>query len=46
MSVSQMIYHDKTFELKEPVRLDMDVSLATVSKDTGQVPLSRIKKRK
>jgi len=44
MSVSQMIYHDKTFDLKEPLILDMDVSLATVSKDTGQVPLSELQK--
>ena len=45
MSVSQMIYHDKTFDLKRPVELEMDVSLATVSKDSGQVPLSELKKR-
>ena len=44
VSVSQLIYHDKTFELKQPVMLDMDVSLAIVSKDTGQVPLSELKK--
>ncbi len=44
MSVSQMIYHDKTFDLKNPVPLDMDVSLATISKDSGQVPLSELKK--
>ena len=44
MSVSQMIYHDKTFDLKKPVLLDMDVSLATISKDSGQVPLSELQK--
>jgi protein-glutamine gamma-glutamyltransferase len=44
MSVIQMIYHDKTFDLKEPVMLDMDVSLATISKDSGQVPLSELQK--
>jgi hypothetical protein len=44
MSVSQLIYHDKTFDLKKPLILDMDVSLATVSKDTGQVPLSELQK--
>ncbi len=44
MSVSQMIYHDKTFELKQPVDLDMDVSLATISRDSGQVSLSDLKK--
>lgn len=44
MSVSQMIYHDKTFDLRKPVMLDMDVSLATVSRDSGEVSLSELKK--
>ncbi|MDQ6901941.1 MAG: transglutaminase-like domain-containing protein, partial [Bacteroidota bacterium] len=44
MTVSQMIYHDKTFDLKEPVDIDMDVSLATISRDSGDVPLSVLKK--
>ena len=44
MSVRQMIYHDRTFDLKKPVLLDMDVSLATISKDTGEVPLSELQK--
>ncbi len=44
MSVSQMIYHDKTFELDEPVDLNLDVSLATISRDSGQVSLSEVQK--
>ena len=44
MSVRQMIYRDKTFDLKEPTMLDMDVSLATISEDTGQVSLSELQK--
>ncbi|HVZ96306.1 MAG TPA: transglutaminase-like domain-containing protein [Chitinophagaceae bacterium] len=44
MSVSKMIYHDKTFELKDLLPLTMDVSIATIMKDTGQVPLSDLKK--
>ena len=44
MSVSQMIYHDKTFDLKEPISLDMDVSLTTMSRDSGEVSLSELKK--
>jgi transglutaminase-like putative cysteine protease len=44
MYVSQMIYYDKTFDLKSPVLLDMDVSLASISKDSGQVPLSELEK--
>ncbi|MEO8568197.1 MAG: transglutaminase-like domain-containing protein [Ginsengibacter sp.] len=42
MSVTQMIYHDRTFELQEPVELNMDVSLATISKDSGQVSLNEL----
>ena len=44
MTVRQLIYHDKTFELKEPVDLDMDVSLATISRDSGQVALSDLRR--
>ena len=44
MSVIQMIFHDKTFDLKNPLILDMDVSLATISKDSGQIPLSELQK--
>jgi transglutaminase-like putative cysteine protease len=44
MSVSQMIYHDKTFGLTEPVMLNMDVSIATISRDSGQVPLSELQR--
>jgi Transglutaminase-like enzymes, putative cysteine proteases len=40
MAVKKLIYHDKVFELKERVNIDMDVSIATISKDTGYVPLS------
>jgi len=44
MTVSQLIYHDKTFDLKKPVMLDMDVSIATISKDSGQVPLNELQR--
>lgn len=44
MQVDKMIFHDKIFELKEPVKLDMDVSIATINKDTGIVSLSDLKK--
>ncbi len=44
MSVTQLIYHDKTFDLKDPTSLDMDVSLATIFKDSGQVPLGELHK--
>jgi hypothetical protein len=44
MQVNKMIFHDKVFELKETVNLDMDVSIATINKDTGIVSLSDVKK--
>jgi protein-glutamine gamma-glutamyltransferase len=44
MSVSQLIYHDKNFALKEPAIIKMDVSLAAITKDSGEVPLSELKK--
>lgn len=44
MQVNKMIFHDKVFELKEPVNLDMDVSIATINKDTGIVSLTELKK--
>ena len=44
MEVNKMIFHDKIFELKDPVQLDMDVSIATINKDTGIVSLSDLKK--
>lgn len=44
MSVSQLIYHDKIFEIKKNITLNMDVSLATISKDSGEINLSELKK--
>lgn len=44
MQVHKIIFHDKIFELKETVKLNMDVSLATINKDTGAVSLSELKK--
>jgi transglutaminase-like putative cysteine protease len=43
MSVTKLIFHDKVFDLKEPVKLDMDVSLASINKDTGAATLSDLK---
>ena len=44
MSVMQLIYHDKTFDINNPLPLEMDVSLASITKDTGEVSLSELKK--
>jgi transglutaminase-like putative cysteine protease len=44
MQVTKMIFHDKVFELTESVKLDLDVSIATINKDTGIVSLSDVKK--
>ena len=42
MAVKKLIYHDKVFDLKDVVNIDMDVSIATISKDTGIVPLNQL----
>ncbi|MEJ7675361.1 MAG: transglutaminase-like domain-containing protein [Chitinophagaceae bacterium] len=44
MQVKKMIFHDKVFELENPVNLNMDVALATINKDTGSVRLAELKK--
>lgn len=44
MTVSKMIYHDKTFNLKDSLPLTLDVSLATIMEDSGEVPLSALQR--
>lgn len=44
MEVNKMIFHDKIFELEKAVKINMDVSIATINKDTGIVSLSDVKK--
>ena len=44
VDVSKVLFHDKDYETTKIENLEMDVSIATVSKDTGSVPLSVIKK--
>jgi hypothetical protein len=42
MDVKKLIFHDKVFDLSEDVKIDMDVSIATIHKDSGTVPLSSL----
>ncbi len=44
MKVVKMLYHDVAFTTNSPSELLMDVSLASVTKDTGSVNLSEVKK--
>lgn len=44
VDVSRVLFHDKDFETKDAKNLEMDVSIATITKDTGRVGLSSIKK--
>jgi protein-glutamine gamma-glutamyltransferase len=39
-----LLFHDKDYETEVSKNIELDVSLATVSKDTGTVPLSAVKK--
>jgi hypothetical protein len=43
MDVKKIIFHDKNFETQTTQHIETDVSLATVSVDTGAVPLSYVK---
>lgn len=42
--VNRVLFHDKDYESSKTENVEMDVSIATVSRDTGSVPLSAIKK--
>lgn len=42
MEVTKLIVRDKPYTLAHPVSLNMDISFASVSKDTGAVPLSTV----
>ncbi len=43
MKVKKMLYHDKDFEAEIPKDMYMDVSIASVTKDTGVAKLSDVK---
>jgi len=43
MDVNRLLFHDKDYETQVSKNIELDVSLATVSKDTGTVPLSAVK---
>lgn len=42
MSVTKMIFKDKVFDLDKAIEINMDISLASISKDTGAVPISML----
>ncbi|HRI21533.1 MAG TPA: transglutaminase-like domain-containing protein, partial [Panacibacter sp.] len=44
LDVNRLLFHDKDYETNTPQNILLDVSLATVSRDTGTVALSEIKK--
>jgi protein-glutamine gamma-glutamyltransferase len=43
MEINKLLYHDKDYETKMPQKLFIDVSIATISADTGSVALSSLK---
>ena len=43
MKVNKLLYHDKTFTTPQPKDLLMDVSIASVTRDTGTAALSDVK---
>jgi hypothetical protein len=44
LDVKRVLFHDKDFETDAAKNIELDVSIATISKDTGAVPLSVVKK--
>jgi protein-glutamine gamma-glutamyltransferase len=44
MEVQKVIYHDKVFDVPEPYKMTMDLSIATITRDSGAVALSELKK--
>lgn len=44
LDVNRVLFHDKDFETNTPQNIELDVSIASISKDTGTVPLSAVKK--
>lgn len=44
LDVKRVLFHDKDFERDEAKNIELDVSIASISKDTGKVSLSDVKK--
>jgi len=44
LDVKRVLFHDKDFETDKSKNIELDVSVATISKDTGTVPLRDVKK--
>lgn len=44
MDVTQLLYHDESYAVKNPERVEIDASVATVSRDSGTVRLSALSK--
>ncbi len=44
LDVNRLLFHDKDYETEKAKNIQLDISLATVSRDTGTVALSEIKK--
>lgn len=44
MNTRHFIFHDKEYELEKPVTLQMDARIATISRDSIDVPLASVQK--
>lgn len=42
LKMSRMVYHDKEYKLMQPVEVNLDLSIASVVKDSVDVPLSEL----
>ena len=44
LDVNRVLFHDKDFETNTAKNIELDVSIASISRDTGTVPLGTVKK--
>jgi len=42
MKLSRMVYHDKEYRLDEPVAVSLDLDIASIVRDSADVPLSEL----
>ncbi len=43
LNLSRMVYHDREYKLVQPVKVELDMSIASVTKDSIDIPLSSVR---
>lgn len=42
LNLSRMVYHDKEYKLVQPITVDLDMSIASITRDSIDVPMSEV----